>query len=230
MDELAQRKIMFLRVGIDLGCGGALGPIYPDGSFEYVPIPDNLENESSRSLYYKDLKARSGGTLEKFVPKRFQSHPVHYDPEFGTYTYGDPTKNKKRQLLRLNSGDVLVFYAGLRPWGQKRSGRIYIIGYLGIESVAEILPSTPWPPPKYRHLFANAHLRRAKPDEGLVIVQGKHEKSRLLNKAFLISDKDQTILPEMEKFLGIHGSLKRSIGRWVPEERIDEISKWLSEL
>lgn len=33
-------KAMLLRVGIDTGYGGTLGPIFEDGSFEFVPIPE----------------------------------------------------------------------------------------------------------------------------------------------------------------------------------------------
>jgi hypothetical protein len=33
-------KVALLRVGIDSGTGGMQGPIFQDGSFEFVPIPD----------------------------------------------------------------------------------------------------------------------------------------------------------------------------------------------
>src|SRR5207237_1564496 len=38
--EPQQRKALLLRVGIDRGAGGILAPIFPDGSFEYVPPPE----------------------------------------------------------------------------------------------------------------------------------------------------------------------------------------------
>ncbi len=31
-------KAMLLRVGMDTGTDGALGPVFPDGSFEYIPF------------------------------------------------------------------------------------------------------------------------------------------------------------------------------------------------
>ena len=124
----------------------------------------------------------------------------------------------------------MVFYAGLRPPAQNQRGRIYIIGYFEIKSVNEIYNTLRWPPTKFKHLFANAHFRRAKLDEGLVVVQGKHETSRLLKIAFLLSDDDQYLLPKMEEFLGIHGSLKRSIGRWVSEEEANRVIEWLFKL
>lgn len=96
-------QILLLRIGIDLGTGGALGPIFPDGSFEYIPIPES--KPSSRSIRYSDIIARSGGcTLDQFVPPRYCGTAAHLDPEFETFTYGDPTKYKRGQLLRLRKG------------------------------------------------------------------------------------------------------------------------------
>lgn len=34
------RKALLLRVGMDRGTGGGLGPIFRDATFEYVPIPE----------------------------------------------------------------------------------------------------------------------------------------------------------------------------------------------
>ena len=35
------RKAVLLRVGIDAGCGGIQGPLFEDGSFDFVCIPDS---------------------------------------------------------------------------------------------------------------------------------------------------------------------------------------------
>ena len=40
---------------------------------------------------------------------------IHNDPEFETFTDGDPTV-PKRGLRNLAKGDLLVFYAGLEGW------------------------------------------------------------------------------------------------------------------
>ena len=34
------KQVVLLRVGIDSGCGGIQGPLFKDGSFEFVCIPD----------------------------------------------------------------------------------------------------------------------------------------------------------------------------------------------
>src|SRR5262245_49729486 len=35
------KQVVLLRVGIDSGCGGIQGPLFDDGSFEFVCISDN---------------------------------------------------------------------------------------------------------------------------------------------------------------------------------------------
>ncbi len=196
------RNILLLRIGIDSGSGGTLGPIFHDGTFEYVPIPEHPEYVSPRSVYYCDLPARHGGNLAQYVPRKHAESAAHYDPEFLTFTYGDPTRNKSAQLRRLNDGDLLVFYAGLRPREARSGGRLYIIGYFTVSSVEDIQTTKPWPPPDVPRLWRNAHLRRRRPDHGLVVVCGHKRTSKLLERAIPISDEAQRITPANRKAVG----------------------------
>ena len=221
-------KVLFLRVGIDCGCGGALGPIFPNRSFEYVPIPETI-SVGPRSVYYRDLRARHGGTLAQYVPPRYREGPAHYDPEFETFTYGDPTSIKRGQLLRLEKGSFLVFYAGLRPVGSENGNRLYIIGFFMIESVKEIVPTKPWPPKTARHWMRNAHFRRPRPDPGLVVVRGNPGSSKLLDQAIEISDQAQFANALFRKRTGISGSLKRAVGRWVPPAHTKGAIRWICQ-
>jgi hypothetical protein len=222
-------KILFLRVGIDSGCGGTLGPIFPDGSFEYVPIPEDPQRISPRSVYFRDLPARKGGTLVQYVPSRYSGAAAHYDPEFETYTYGDPGRNKSAQLLRLAKGDMLVFYAGLRPIEFQGDRRLYIIGYFTLESVETVQITDAWPPQNSLRFLGNAHLRRNQPDQGLVVACGNSRNSQLLHKAIVISDGAQNSTPEFERRTGIRGSLKRAVGRWVASESIINVINWITK-
>src|SRR5438477_12455383 len=62
---------------------------------------------------------------------------VHVDPEFETFTYGDPT-TPKRSLRNLKPGDFLVFYCGLQEWdsecGWNCDSRppLYLAGYFEV--------------------------------------------------------------------------------------------------
>jgi hypothetical protein len=101
-----------LRVGIDSGSGGIDGPLFADGSFEFVPIPDTTKLDERT---YGNQMARAGNPLSDFFPEarrmamRLQS--MHIDPEFTSFTYGDPT-SPKAGLRHLEVGDLIVFYAG----------------------------------------------------------------------------------------------------------------------
>ena len=223
-------KVLLLRVGMDLGFGG-LGPLFPDGTFEYVPIPDDPRLVSERSLFFRDIPARTGGSVAQFIPERHKGSPAHYDPEFDTFTYGDPSRNKRRQLLRLCEGDMLVFYAGLRPSEESQGSKLYIIGYLTIIQSHAITSLSPWPPHEHQSLWGNAHLRRKTGDEHLVIAQGDPAASRLLVRAVPLSDAKQNVLPEMAELLGLSGSVKRAgAGRWLPESHVARVSCWLQSL
>jgi len=228
--EYPPHRILFLRVGIDKGCGRALAPLFSDGSFEYVPIPESAEDAGALGVRFGDIPARSGGSVAQFVPKRFRDGYAHHDPEFETFTYGDPTRNKRSQLLRLSTNDLLIFYAGLEPKGFEGEDALYVIGYFTVKTVHEIPDGPVWPPPEFERLRNNAHLRRAVPDSGLVIVEGDRVGSRLLDRAAPLSDASRNVLPELVEVIGFGGSVKRAIGRWVPESQLSSTSEWLMGL
>ena len=95
-------KMAVLRVGIDSGAGGMQGPLFQDGSFELLPIPDK-KGVDPRT--YGNTPGRQGRYLVDYFPLRrrdkMRNQSVHLDPEFTTFTYGDPT-SPKRGLRRLD--------------------------------------------------------------------------------------------------------------------------------
>src|SRR4051812_45947614 len=103
-------KVAMLRVGIDTGSGGVHGPLFQDGSFEFVPIPDSSGTDPHT---YGNAVGRKRRHLIEYFPMRMQdkmrNRSIHADPEFTTFTYGDPT-SPKAGLRRLEEGDILVFY------------------------------------------------------------------------------------------------------------------------
>ena len=231
MPNSKPNNILFLRVGIDKGCGGLLSPIFSDGSFEYIPIPESPNKASARSISFNQLNARSGGVLAHFLPARRKQDAAHYDPEFETFTYGDPGKNKRSQLLRLIRNDYLVFYAGLTPHDFSGHDQLYIIGYFVINQIHEIPTTIEWPPIRYAALTNNAHMRRNSYDPGLVIAEGHPDRSRLLQRATPLSNESLTVLPELTATLGFTGSIMRAgAGRWVPPSHLGSVAAWLEDL
>jgi len=212
-------KAMLLRVGIDKGTDGALAPIFDDGSFEYIPISEG-DAKSKEDRTYKNTIGRSEKPLSTYLPEEIENRTMHFDPEFDTFTYGDPTY-KRGFLLKLEKNDLLVFYAGLYPFQtQKYKTALYIIGYFTVDRMVDF-NSLPRSEIRqcYKKYTNNAHLKRSYDTEDLVIIVGNKKKSRLLNKAILISqtkyDRNgkpyQAVSKKMEKMLGISGSIQRSI-------------------
>lgn len=127
---------------------GFRGPVYPDGSFEFVPIPEPepllslSETPDSQPVpTYADLE------LSFSVPDTLGATPVHSDPEFAgvhgatATTYGDPYGVKAGPIAELRPGDSLYFYATLslrpRDWRGPTDDSDGRIQTTGVGSVAE---------------------------------------------------------------------------------------------
>lgn len=133
------RKVVLLRVGIDSGCGGIQGPLFEDGTFEFICIPDG--KRVSVHTYGK-MVGKNGESFVSYFPEgqreMMASQTVHVDPEWETFTYGDPT-SPKRSLQSLNPGDVLAFYCGLQEWDSesgwntKSRPALYLAGYFEVK-------------------------------------------------------------------------------------------------
>ncbi len=212
-------KAMLLRVGIDKGCGGALSPIFSDGSFEYIPIPES-DPKTNESRTYQNTLGRTGKPLSDFLPSKICQSKMHFDPEFETFTYGDPSKSKRKFLLKLEKNDLLVFYAGLTPYkNDKYPNALYIIGYFVVENVANFNELSKEDRLKFFNLYSNNSHVKCGDLKDLVIIEGNRRKSKLMGKSVLISSQKlnrigrpyHAVSPEIEKLLGIKGSIQRSI-------------------
>ncbi|OYR39779.1 MULTISPECIES: hypothetical protein [unclassified Halorubrum] len=105
---------------------GFRGPVYPDGSFAYVPIPESAATlPRERFPVDEPLPTYADLDLPFAVPSDLHATPVHLDPELpGVHgrdraTYGDPHGVKAGRIAGLAPGDWLLFYAtlSLRPHG-----------------------------------------------------------------------------------------------------------------
>lgn len=176
-------KAILIRVGIDSQYGGNVGPIFNNGSFEYVPIPEYEKSMEER--IYSDTKGCSGLPLSTFVGKIFKNMKIHFDPEFDTYTYGDHLR-KSGKFNELARGDYLIFYAGLKPYNNSSYPRgLYIIGYFFIDKVynySDLLKED-----VKKKLKNNAHIKKEDITKDTVIMKGEPGKSKLLDKALRIS-------------------------------------------
>jgi len=145
--------VALIGVGADSTNASPTPPVYPDGRFEYVPIPESQGPDGtveprtygSTRLRYRD--ATMADYLDSIVPdpkdgtrctgRRLAEWPLHHDPNFEALTYGETTaRGSYTRILRtLEPGDLVAFYTGLR--GDADYRHRYVIGYLTVAAIVD---------------------------------------------------------------------------------------------
>lgn len=181
-----------INVGANTNQPGVRGPVFADGTFEYVPIPE--EKPTSEPVpTYADLD------LAVDLPDGAADLPVHLDPEFAgyptceRYTYGDDHGVKAGPLSKLDPGDSLYFYATLTFHGDESDAADWVTPGWGAYLVGEFRVARAVTGEGYealgadeRAVFANnAHVKRD-PFDAKVLVEGG-EASRLFDHAVPLS-------------------------------------------
>lgn len=187
-----------VNVGANTNEPGFRGPIYPDGRFEFVPIPESEPTDGSVPTY-ADLP------LETDVSS-VADRPVHFDPEFPElggerYTYGDPYGVKARPLSSLSAGEYVFFYATLSPEGTDHPAWVppdwgaFLVGHFRLardpvsgDEYAALSPAERAP------FASNAHVRRTTFD-ARVLLSGDPEDSTLYDVAVPLSRADAGAAP-----------------------------------
>lgn len=189
-----------VNVGANTNEPGFRGPISPDGSFSYVPIPESAATAEPVPTY-GDLEPH----LPISVPDSLGARQVHLDPEFPdypygrAYTYGDEHGVKARPLSALAAGDRVYFYATLSvlepaDWLPPTWGAFLIAHFeldrdpLTPDGRADLSPAA-------RDRFANnAHVKRAEMD-ARVLLSGDPDRSARYDRAVPLSLPDGGTAP-----------------------------------
>lgn len=169
-------KAILVRVGIDQAYGSWNAPAEPNyGRFVYTPIPESrpqhhkCQTSYSQLLphlrefaaeYYLDLSNDLG------FPKDIEVRRTHLDPDFERLTYGDAGDARGSQIREMSNGDLVVFYAGLKPLGQPKSRLIYAL--IGLFKIDEVVKASDIPQKRWNQ---NAHTRRNPCDDSDIIVR-----------------------------------------------------------
>ena len=141
-------------------------PVFSDGTFEFIPIPEDQALPEEHAITFKNLRSFYNQTLRltNYIPQRFWDWTAHNDPEFRTFTYGDNCEINSRasSLKSISKGDFLFFIARLQRWENNiptNEFGFYLIGFLEIEEVLKEVIEHP-DNAILQRFKENAHIRR----------------------------------------------------------------------
>ena len=196
MKSLAKGVAINVGVNTNPEWGGFRGPIFSDGSFEFIHIPwkEKYGIIEPRPKKYKEMRYSS------YVPDRLKNEYVLVSPDFDNCTYASTTyAAANKPILDLEEGDFLFFYSTLDFKGERRKREdginpnwgAYIVGLFKIDFIKESL----------RHVLADKVAREAFKeytwfksllklgvrDDGAPWVKGNEKESGLLQTAIPLS-------------------------------------------
>jgi hypothetical protein len=147
--------VALLGVGADSTNVAPTPPVYPDRTFEYVPIPEAQGPEGTTeertygttALQHQDrsmadlldaIWPRPWKDNRQYTGDRLAEWPLHYDPNFAALTYGETTSRGAYTTLLsdLEPGDGVAFYTGLQGEDSRYKHR-YLIGYFTVATVLD---------------------------------------------------------------------------------------------
>ena len=156
----------------------ARSPVFGDGSFVLLPIPER-DPWSPPMLRLADVAG-----LTAYAPAAWREKAVHLDPDLSATppTYGDNCRRAGRafSLRRAAAGDLIVFLARLQP--ATATPGFHLVGCLTIDDAISDVTSDPgsgW----WDH---NAHIRRARATghwDSFWVFKGAHGRTRAFRKA-----------------------------------------------
>ncbi|MEM9882612.1 MAG: hypothetical protein AAF800_06825 [Planctomycetota bacterium] len=182
-------QAILVRIGVDQAYGGWNAPIDPtSGDFVYVPIPEGKRVQflPRCRTTLADIKP----AIERFTePRRLSLNSIkwpssnepdatHLDPDFEFMTYGDVGSRRGSEIAKLAGGDMLIFYAGLRPTGPCEHRLVYAI--VGVMVVDSVLSATDIPLDRRNE---NAHTRKLQFGSTDIVVRGRRQASGRLHRA-----------------------------------------------
>jgi hypothetical protein len=187
-------KSVAINVGANSNHPGGRGPIYPDGTFRYVPIPES--DSTVEEPTYRDLN------LGSVRPEHAEDIVAHFDPVFPElgyaedYSYGDKHSPKTNRIAELQEGDILFFYSTLNYVGEGNPERdwinedwgAYIIGHFTLEYDPITKNEYHSLPDRIKEKFSsNPHVRREEFDAEYLVL-GNPDDSRLYKTPVPLSD------------------------------------------
>lgn len=134
--------------------------------FIYIPIRDKGPFRKGLAKPYSLLVPFLNGAWPS-LPSRFCGRHMHLDPDFDHLTYGDCGARATQIREKLDRGDLLVFYSGLKDVNGNQ-GLLYAI--IGLYLIDEIVSACEVPSDRW---CENAHTRRKYPGMQDIVVRAR---------------------------------------------------------
>ncbi|MBK8270177.1 MAG: hypothetical protein IPK83_18520 [Planctomycetes bacterium] len=170
-------KAVLVRIGVDQAYGGWNAPVDPTtGAFVYVPIPESAtsfhpgcrrtfgEFIPALTRFYEERRCEPQSRLSR----QAMDESVHLDPDFEHLTYGDDGQHRGSAIAEFERGDLLVFYAGLKPLGTYVDKLMYAI--VGLFVVDEVVPIANVIQERWHE---NAHTRKSSHGKHDIVVRAR---------------------------------------------------------
>lgn len=135
-------KLYIANVGVNTKHASECGiksPVFPDQTFEFIPILEKREDSKYSVAKYSTIKCYNNPKLtpSHYIGKEeYHNYAVHNDPEFETFTYGDISTPRASNLRKIKPNDVLLFLARLYKFKEgvfTDDGDLYFIGCFTIK-------------------------------------------------------------------------------------------------
>jgi len=173
---------LLVRVGIDSTDGCWNAPMrLATGDFAYVTITETKPQRDGMARMYDEFVPVANRFGDR-LPRELLGTPTHLDPDFDQLTYGDQGQRGKRITAHLTAGDLLAFFAALRPVDGPARPLIYAL--IGLYVISEIMPALSVPQSRWAE---NAHSRR-EPGDSDIVVRAKAGVSGRLRRCIPIGE------------------------------------------
>jgi len=165
------RKVAIINVGVNRSHWnkGLISPLFDDGTYEYLPIPEEGYGEyrdcPNLKTYAELFKGKKN--ILDIIPEKWHDVRTHHDPEFETYTYGDSPDSPEgrvrgRALKELKEKGALLFFFCRLTKTEGGEGRPYFFGFFEIESCQ---PGVKESSSELLHIYGkNAHILKGEAD------------------------------------------------------------------
>lgn len=195
---------ILVRIGVDHAFGKWNAPVNPKtGEFVYVPIPESPNSTFDKGMerrfdeFYSHLQRFCGADYANTLkcPKPLRLGNLHVDPDFEHLTYGDDGAKRGKGIKGMTTGDLLVFYAGLRP--TKACAESLIYGLVGLYVIDEIVAADSVSADQRRE---NAHTRKQSIGADDIVVKARRGHSGRFDRCIPIGhfrDRAYRVTPEV---------------------------------